>query len=36
VFLTVLAGTYDKTRDLLADRARPTTKVEVLRVPLQG
>jgi uncharacterized protein (TIGR02687 family) len=35
VFLTVLAGTYDKTRDYWLTARDATTKVEVLRVPLR-
>ena len=35
VFLTVLAGTYDKTRDYWLTARDVTTKVEVLRVPLR-
>jgi uncharacterized protein (TIGR02687 family) len=35
VFLTVLAGTYDKTRDYWLTARDATSKVEVLRVPLR-
>jgi len=35
VFLTVLAGTYDKTRDYWLTARDAATKVEVLRVPLR-
>ena len=35
VFLTVLSGTYDKTRDYWLTARDATTKIEALRVPLR-
>lgn len=35
IFLTVLAGSYDKTRDYWLTARDAATKVEVLRVPLR-
>ena len=35
IFLTVLSGTYDKTRDYWLTARDATTKIEALRVPLR-